>query len=397
MSAGGNVALYPWFKFFQNLLFWQAVWFLFFQAELSAAEAVLIYVFYDIATTLFEVPSGYLSDRIGRRITLILSAFAGLLGTVLMAVGSGFWVFALAQAALGMHIAFASGTDSSFLYESLAEEGRADEIEAHEVRAWRFSFVALAISAVLGGAMALVDLRVPFFASAIAFVLLLIVVLRLREPAQQRSVSGEWTRLDALVDAFRKPALLWLFGLAALMYGYSHLPFVFGQPFILTALEGLSFSAEAPAVSGAVTAAMMLVSVATSWLAPAIRARIGLTGILLLAFAMQIGLVAGLALTGTALAIGLLLLRMVPDSFSRPFILARIQKDLTDDVRATYLSIQSMAARILFAASLYIASGAASDVGLMSFEEISLILSGYAFAGLVAFATLAVSAKRSGL
>ncbi len=397
MIAGGNVALYPWFKFFQNLLFWQATWFLFFQSELSAAEAVLIYVFYDIATTIFEVPSGYLSDRVGRRFTLILSALAGGLAAALQAFGSEFWMFALAQAALGMHIAFASGTDSSLLYESLSEDGRESEIETHEVRAWRFSFVALAISAVAGGAMAHADLRLPFVATTVAFVLLFFVVLRFREPAKKRPVVGEWARLDALWAAFRRPVLLWLFGLSAFMYGYSHLPFVFGQPFILSALDGLNLSSEAPLVSGVVTACMMLVSVATSWLAPGIRGRIGLAGILLLAFGLQIGLVAGLALTGSVFAIGLLLLRMVPDSFSRPFILARIQKDLTDEVRATYLSIQSLAARVLFAASLYVASGEASDVGVMSHAEISVILTGYAVAGTIAFATLAVAARRSGL
>ncbi len=397
MTAAGNVALYPWFKFFQNLMFWQATWFLFFQSELSAAEAVLIYVVYDIATTVFEVPSGYLSDRFGRRITLIFSALAGLLAAVLPAVGSEFWIFALAQAALGLHMAFASGTDSSLLYESLAEEGREDEIEEHELRAWRFNFAALAISAIVGGAMALIDLRVPYFATAAAFVLLTLVVLRFREPERCRVTGGEWRRVAALRTAFRQPVLLWLFALSAMMYGYSHLPFVFGQPFILQALEGLDLAANAPVVSGAVTAVMMLVSILTSWMAPGIRARIGLAGILLLAFAMQIGLVAGLALTGSALAIALLLLRMVPDSFSRPFILARIQPALPDEVRATYLSIQSLVARILFAATLYVAAGAASDIGAMTHAQISTILSGYALAGLVAFATLAVAARGRGL
>ena len=397
MSAAQNVALYPWFKFFQNLLFWQAVWFLFFQSELSAAEAVLIYVFYDISTTVFEVPSGYFSDRVGRRITLIISALTGLLSALMQAFGSEFWVFALAQAALGMHIAFASGTDSSLLYESLAEDGRADEIEEQEVRAWRFSFGALAVSAVTGGAMALVDLRVAYFATAVAFVLLFLVTVRLREPKNQRAVAAESFRLDALLAAFRNPALLWLFALAALMYGYSHLPFIFGQPFILQALESLDLAANAPLVSGTVTALMMLVSLFTSWLAPSIRARIGFAGILLLAFAMQIGIVAGLALTSSALAIALLLLRMVPDSFSTAFIRARVQSELPDDVRATYLSIKSLAARILFAASLYIASGEASDVGEMSHGQIGMILGGYAIAGLLAFAVLAYTARGRGL
>ncbi|NNL72340.1 MAG: MFS transporter, partial [Silicimonas sp.] len=185
-----NVVLYPWFKFLQNLLFWQATWFLFFQSELSAAQAILIYVFYDIATTVLEVPSGYLSDRAGRRVTLIVSAVAGLLAAVMQAFGEGFLIFALAQVALGAHIAFASGTDSALLYESLEAEGRSDEVEAQEVRAWRFTFAGLMVSAVAGGAMAYFGLRIPYVATAIAFAILVVVALRFREPPVQRTMEG---------------------------------------------------------------------------------------------------------------------------------------------------------------------------------------------------------------
>ena len=398
-GATRNIALYPWFKFFQNLLFWQATWFLFFQSELSAAQAVLIYVFYDIATTVFEVPSGYLSDRVGRKFTLILSALAGLVSTLMQGFGSEFWMFALAQVALGAHIAFASGTDSALLYESLADEGREGEVEEHELKAWRFNFAALGISALIGGAMAYVDLRLPYFANAAAFALLLLVVFRFTERGKTESHTPktERRRIKALRSALASPVLIWLFALSALMYGFSHLPFVFGQPFILTALERLDLAANAPLVSGAVTALMMLVSVLTSWLAPGIKARLGLLGILLLAFGLQIALVGGLALTGSALAIGFLLLRMVPNSLSRPFILARIQPALTDDVRATYLSIQSLFARLLFAASLFLAAGSASDVGVMSYPEIRLILAAYAAVGLIAFVALLFYGRRVAL
>ncbi|MEP2137944.1 MAG: MFS transporter, partial [Erythrobacter sp.] len=250
-----NVRLYPWFKFFQNLMFWQAIWFLFFQSELSAAQAIMIYVFVDIATTVFEVPSGFFSDRVGRRITLILSVVAGLMAAVLQAFGSEFWVFALAQVALGIHGAFASGTDSSFLYESLAKEGREDEVEEHELRAWRFSFVALAISAVAGGVMALWGLRVPYFATAASFVALLVVVFYFVEPLRDpEKEAAQAPGMEALGAALNTPVLIWLFALSTLMYAFSHLPFVFGQPFIFAALEGLGLSANAPLVSGVVTA-----------------------------------------------------------------------------------------------------------------------------------------------
>ena len=393
-----NVALYPWFKFFQNLLFWQATWFLFFQSELSAAEAILIYAIADLATTVLEVPSGYASDRFGRRVTLVVSAVAGLVAAAMQAVGQGFWVFALAQLALGAFTAFASGTDSSLLYESLDAEGRAGELEAEEVRAWRFSFTALMVSAVAGGALAFWGLRLPYVATAAALAVLVIVSLRFVEPPEQRvTEGGELARAGALGRALKDPVLLWFFVLSLAMYVFSHLPFIFGQPFILNALASFGLEAEAPAISGAVTAVMMGISILTSWLVPGIRRWLGLPGILLTAFGMQIVLVAGLAASASVLVIGLLFLRMVPDSLSKPYIAARVQPLLPSAARATYLSIVSLVGRVVFAATLFLASSGASDVGAMDHGEIRDILAIYLAFGLAVFAGLVISARRQGI
>ena len=98
MSA--NIRLYPWFQFFRNLLFWQAIWFLYFQKELSAAEAILLAAIYDIATTALEVPSGYMSDRLGRRVTLIIAIAVKIAGALLLAFGDTFAVFAQPRSCL---------------------------------------------------------------------------------------------------------------------------------------------------------------------------------------------------------------------------------------------------------------------------------------------------------
>jgi len=116
-----NIALYRWSRFLRSLIFWQAVWFLYFQDVLSAAEAILLYAVYDVAVTALEVPSGYMSDRLGRRKTLILSAFAAFGGAVLLAIGDSFMTFAMGQILIGTGGALASGTDEAMLYESLVQ------------------------------------------------------------------------------------------------------------------------------------------------------------------------------------------------------------------------------------------------------------------------------------
>lgn len=393
MRLSQTINLIPWYQFFNSLLFWQAIWFLYFQANLSGAEAIILYSVYDVATTLLEVPSGYFSDRIGRRFTLVLSATFNVLGCLALALGGSFTMFALGQCLFGAGAAFKSGTDSSLLYEALEAADRADEIEAQEVRVWRFSLAGFALSAIVGGFMSLWAPALPFYATALSFAVALILVLRMSDPpCKADSATVLRTRLAELKVAALHPVLAWIFVLTVLMYGFSHLPFVFGQPFILTALTDLNLAPRAPVVSGLVTGSMMLVSAAATLIALRLRRTFGLPLLLLCAFGLQIALTGALAISTSVLVIGVLLLRMVPDSLARPFILARIQPLLESGTRATYLSLQSLAGKLFFAVTLFAAATTAQGAGLLPAEDLHRILSLYVLGGVLGLAALALTA-----
>lgn len=391
-----NIALYPWFKFVQQLLFWQATWFLYFEARLSAAEAILLYVVADLATTALEVPSGYMSDRLGRRKTLLAAAIAYLLATALLVVGDGFAQFALANVLLGAAWAFASGTDSSLLFQSLRAEGRASEVEAQELKAWRFSFAALALSALIGGALALYGERLPYIATLAAALGLLVLTALLREPPASPQL-GHRDNLRAIGASLGHPTLLWILCLWLATYAFSHIPFVFGQPYIREAMTAAGYAAETPLVSGLVTFLMMTLSLAVSLIAPALRRALGLAAILLLALGIQVGLTAALALSNNLFVIALLLLRMVPDSLSTAFMLARIQPLLPDTVRATYLSLQSLAGRMAFSAALTLAALYAPADAAIAYADMQVILTAFTALGVVLLIGLAATVRRAGV
>lgn len=394
-STARNIRLYPWVTFAQGLVFWQAIWFLYFQDTLSGAEAILLYVVYDISVTIMEVPSGYMSDRLGRRITLLSSGACALLGTGLLALGDTFAAFALAQALIGAGTAFSSGTGSSLLFESLRAEGREDEVEAQELRVWRFGFVASAVSAAMGGIMAQAFQTLPFFAGVVTASIMLFLAAQLHDPPRDTVDDPPLSQqMRSLISALKKPVLIWLFALSTIMYAFSHVIYVFGQPFISAALATQDLQGEAAMISGFVSGTMMLISVASSVIAWRIRRRFGLAATLLLAFGIQIGLITALALTNSVLAIAFLFLRMVPSSLSTAFVLARIQPELSSDMRATYLSVQSFVGRIALAGTLYVASFSSTDVGQLPYAEIRGILVWYVVAGIVAFVALAMAARK---
>ena len=392
-SLQRNISLYPWFQACRSLLFWQAVWFLYFQDVLSGAEAIMLAAIYDIGTLILEVPSGYFSDRVGRRITLIIATLSSLTGCVLLGLGENFYVFAFAQIMLGAGTAFASGTDNALLYDSLVETGNSGNVASQEAKAWRFTFTALALSALVGGLIAMTGMNLTFIATACSAALAFGLALFFREPTHTGEGFTPLAQARAIASRLVHPGLAWLFVLSVSMYVFSHVPFVFAQPFIKEVLTGIGLSDETPIVSGAIVASMMLVSVAAAWFTVPLSKRLGQSGLFLLAIAMQVALVAVLAFAVHPSALALLLLRMVPDAFARPIILAYVQPRLESSYRATYLSLQSLIGRLILAASLFAASFVVANEDILSRSDMMLVLPWYVAAGAILIAILALTAK----
>lgn len=379
-----NIALYPYFRAAQSLLFWQAAWFLYFQEVLSVSEAIVLAAVYDVATVLLEVPSGYFSDKLGRRITLIVATLASATGCLLLWNGTSFEVFATGQVLLGMGMAFTSGTDNALLYDSLRVANRQHEVAERELQAWRYGFGGLAVSAALGGIISMASVSYAFLASAIAGFAACAIVLMFHEPPrspgeEQALAPIEQGRL--VVSRIKEPMLLWTFILAVGMYVLSHVPFVFGQPFMEQALATIGFAAETPVVSGFIVSAMMLVSVVAGWGVLPLRRRIGTLACFVTALVMQTALIFVLAASVHPFVIALLGLRMVPDAIARPFILEVVQPRIDSHYRATYLSVQSLAGRIVLAVALFVTAFAVQETEAGAMLPLDVILPWYGVAG----------------
>src|SRR6056297_3078966 len=95
-----NVRLYPWYALAFNAYFWMPVFFLYFLRHMSLADVLRLEAIYYLGVVLLEVPSGYFSDRIGRKPTLLIANSALALAYLVFFLGDSFAVFALAQVLL---------------------------------------------------------------------------------------------------------------------------------------------------------------------------------------------------------------------------------------------------------------------------------------------------------
>lgn len=393
-----NIRLYPYFQFFRSLLFWQAIWFLYFESVVTASEAILLAAIVDLSTVILEVPSGYFSDYLGRRITLVIGVIASALGCLLLYGSSTFMMFAVAQVLLGAGGAFVSGTDNALLYDSLSDQGREDEVAAQEVRAWRFTYTALALSAVTGGFLSTETFKPAYLLTIIALLAALTIALLFREPTHpqgQSTAAHPGRQLVKVLSRLQDGVLLWMFVFVVGAYVLSHVPYVFAQPYLREALAKAGYVAETPIVSGLITAAMMVVSVLAGTLVLSLRKRIGTIGNLLLAMMMQVGLILALAFLIHPAAILLLIFRMVPDALSRPFVLEIIHPRIESGYRATYLSFQNLIGRLALSGSLLLTAWFASGSQTTNEEILRTILPYYGAVGLILIILLAMTAKRN--
>ncbi|MEL7544534.1 MAG: MFS transporter [Pseudomonadota bacterium] len=389
-----NLRLYPWYQFARNLAFWQAVWFLYFEQVLTAPQAILLAAAYDIINVALELPSGYFSDCVGRRITLIISAIANIAGCILFFAGGPLWVFLLAQGMFAVTIAFNSGTDSALLYDSLKALGREDEVAEREATASRASYLGFAASALLGGALVTIgtgeNFAVAYAATAASGALALAITLRFVEPTgdDRRTTAPPVAQLARLARRLRDHMLAWMCAFFALLYILSHIPFIYIQPYVREVMQSVSGEDWTPLVIGIVIATMMGISAAMASVVVPLRERIGTRAMFACALALQVAVIAGMAATIHPAITLLVLLRMVPATLTRPFMLEAIQPRLDSDHRATFLSLVNLIARLLFTATLVALAWATTGKQTVDREALSVVLPWCAGLGALAAAAL---------
>ena len=126
-------------------------------------EIFVLKAIYSIAIVAMEIPSGWMADVWGRKKTLILGSILGSGGFLLYSFSYGFWAFAIAEIILGIGHSFVSGADSAMLYDSLKAENRTDRYIREEGKITSVGNFAEAIAGVVGGFLAAISLRTPFY------------------------------------------------------------------------------------------------------------------------------------------------------------------------------------------------------------------------------------------
>ncbi len=144
----------------------------------TMAQIIELQAFYSVSMLLFEIPSGYSADMLGRRKTLILGTLGGFLGFSIYCIAGQFWQFAVAEVIMGLGMSFISGADSAMLYDSLYDLKKDDQYSKYEGRVTATGNYAEALAGIVGSFIAfLISRKYPdyglqgvfIFQAAVAF------------------------------------------------------------------------------------------------------------------------------------------------------------------------------------------------------------------------------------
>jgi len=313
--------------------------------SLSMKDIMVLQAIYSVAIVVLEIPSGYLADVIGRKKTLILGAVFGTLGFITYSLSFGFWGFLVAEIILGVGQSCISGADSAMLYDSLLERGQEKQYTRYEGRITALGNLAEAVAGILGGLLAGLTLRAPYYAQSLVAFISLPAAMTLKEPA--RHVQLVKTGFLEIVRIARFA----LFGDRSLrrniffsaITGTATLTMAwFAQPFFEYAMIDLAWF-------GLLWTTLNLTVAITSYTAHHTESFLGQKrSIILIALMIPLGYLA-LSRFHTPLGLVVLYLFYLVRGFATPVLKDYINRVTVSHMRATVLSVRNFIIRLLFA------------------------------------------------
>lgn len=182
MSVQRNIKVLAWFNFFTDFRFYNPVAILYF-AHITGSYALGMSVFsvVYISSAVFELPTGILSDYIGRRNTAVLGAFSSVLYAILYAIGGSFAMLAIGAIFEGLSRSFYSGNNNALLHDSLKELNKENDYHTYLGKTSSSGQVALGVSGLLGGVIAYFSFSLVFWLSVIPQLICLVLSFGLVE------------------------------------------------------------------------------------------------------------------------------------------------------------------------------------------------------------------------
>lgn len=209
-----NILLMYAMDFLGGCLFFLPVLALYFEKSLySAKNVAIIFAVEAISVAIFDIPTGVLSDKLGRK-KIFIAAYGTLLLSViiLLLAGSNMIMFIIYAALSGFYMALGSGNGQSLIYDTLKEENKENfykKVIGISNSMWP---LGASLSSILGGYLASISLATAIYFTLIPVGVAFILTFFLKEPGYNKAETNSFVHTkDAFKEIFKNKQLIILF------------------------------------------------------------------------------------------------------------------------------------------------------------------------------------------
>lgn len=319
---------------------------LFFQENgLSMKDVLLLQAAFSVSIFIFEIPSGYFSDIVGRKVSLLIGTIFGFGGFLVYSFATGFWQFLLAEMLIGVGSSFISGTDSALLYDTLVEMKQEQHYTKIEGRFLSIGNFSEGFASILGGLLAEISLRLPFYIETALLLIAIPIAATIIEPKRHKldNEHNGWTNILKIVKYSLQDnvSVKWLIFYSGVTSASTFTMVWFIQPYLKLV--------ELPlALFGIVWAALQFSVGFFSLSAYKIENIFGRRNSLISLIILSVAGYFLLSLFQSLWAIGFFLIFYFVRGFSTPVLKHYLNELITSDIRATVLSVKSLMMRSIF-------------------------------------------------
>jgi len=200
----------------------------------SYTAAMSVTALETLSAALFDIPTGIFSDRMGRRVTMASGSLCYALGLISYTWASGISMLYVGAVLCGLGQCLFSGNNNALLYESLKSEGLENQYHHYRGSTGSMYQLALCLSAFLAMGLSHFGLQIIFMCAIIPQIMGVFVSLQFDEPRQHihQRAKGLAILKQACVKTWNNPHLFWLVIAKALNYGAGESTFKFQTAFV---------------------------------------------------------------------------------------------------------------------------------------------------------------------
>jgi predicted MFS family arabinose efflux permease len=252
---------------------------------------------------------------------------------------------------MGVGFTFLSGAEDALFYESVQLAGRADDYTRLVGRAGAVMLGALAVGSAASGLLASINLVMPMLVCGLSLLVMLGIVLTLKEP-QTEAQSNETARRS--FGSILRQSLTLMRARPTLLYPMIYLALVPIASFITETLflqpQAQLLGVSLAGIGFLVMAAQLTDMLGSNW-SDRLKARFGEGRLIAAAPAI---ILASLIVLAVFQKLPVLIFIAVIGFFTsviRPILLNQIQNEVSDEVRATIISMNSLMNTVIAAIS----------------------------------------------